>query len=202
MQTTGIIMAGGKNSRMGAQKAFLRVGKETMLENAVRQLEKVVDHIMVVTTRPEAFSHLGLDIVTDIFPECGPLGGIHAGLTYSPSDINLVVACDMPFISHRLLEYLLRHGKNYDVVIPRLGNYLEPLVACYNKSCLEVIEEHLRAGRLKITSFFSRVNVMYVDREKIARLANPDYVFFNVNTPQDLERAREIKRKLGLLRDN
>lgn len=200
MQVTGIIVAGGKNSRMGTDKALLRVGSRTMVENTIRELEKVANNIMVVTGKPEAFAHLGLDMVTDIFPNCGPLGGIHAGLTYSSTAVNLVVACDMPFIQPEILKHLAGHGKDYDVVIPRLGTYLEPLTACYNKSCLPVIEDQLRAGRFKITSFFSRVNVMYVDRDKLAQLADIDYVFFNVNTPEDFNRARDLKKKLGLLR--
>lgn len=198
MKLTGIIMAGGKNSRMGTDKALLRVGPLTMVENAVRQLRKVVDNVIVVSARPESMPSLDADIVTDIFPGCGPLGGIHAGMTYSSTDVNVVVACDMPFIQPELLGYLARHGKNYDVVIPRLGTYLEPLSACYNKSCLNVIEEQIRAGRLKITSFFPRVNVMYVDREKLSDLVKVDIAFFNVNTPEDLNRAKELKTKLGL----
>jgi len=198
MQTTGIIMAGGKNSRMGKDKACLQVGSETILENTVKQLTKVVDNILVVSNRPQSLSGSGLHTVPDIFPGRGPLGGIHAGLVHSTTDVNLVVACDMPFLHEKMLKYLAGHGAQYDVVIPRLGNYLEPLTACYHKSCLQVIESHIREHRLKITSFFPKVNVLYVESEKLAKLAGTGYSFFNVNTPKDLEQAREIKKRLGL----
>ena len=198
MQTTGIIMAGGKNSRMGRDKACLHVGTETILENTVNQLTKVVNNILVISNRPQSLSGSGLHIVPDIFPGCGPLGGIHAWLVHSTTDVNLVVACDMPFLHEKMLKYLVEHGARYDVVIPRLGNYLEPLTACYHKSCLQVIESHINERRLKITSFFPEVDVLYVERKKLTELAGTDYSFFNVNTPEDLEQARDIKKRLGL----
>jgi molybdopterin-guanine dinucleotide biosynthesis protein A len=191
-------MAGGKNSRMGKNKAFLQVGGETILENIVKQLKKVTSDLIIVSSRPRDFRHSGIKTVSDIYPGCGPLGGIHAGLTNSDNAVNLVVACDMPFLQPEVLEYLIQRGEGYDVVIPRLGKYVEPLTACYNKSCLQVIENRLKARRLKITSFFSEVNVLYVERDKLCEMADIDHLFLNVNTPEDLHRAREIKKKIGV----
>ena len=198
MHATGIIMAGGKNSRMGKNKAFLQVGGETILENIVKQLKKVTSDLIIVSNRPRDFKHTGIKTVSDIYPGSGPLGGIHAGLANSSTGVNLVVACDMPFLQPEVLDYLIQRGQGYDVVIPRLGEFVEPLTACYNKSCLQVIENRLQSRRLKITSFFSEVKILYVEREKISQMANIDHLFFNVNTPEDLHLAREIKKKIGV----
>lgn len=195
MDITGIIIAGGKNSRMGTHKAFLQVSNEPIINSIKRELQVVTDHILLVTSEPAIFSHLNLPTVADIFPHSGPLGGIHAGLARSRSAINLVVPCDLPFLHRQLFKLLLRYASGYDVVVPRLGVFLEPLVALYNKTCLGIIEEQLRSGRYKVTSFFPRVKVKEVEREEIARLADPEYLFFNVNTPLDLNRAREMAKK-------
>ncbi|MCF8009781.1 MAG: molybdenum cofactor guanylyltransferase [Clostridiales bacterium] len=195
---TGIIMAGGKNSRMGMDKALLRVGERTIVEKNALLFKAAAGRVMIVTSRPEDFAFLGLETTSDIFPGCGPLGGIHAGLTYSRSNVNLVTACDMPFLEVGLLKYLASYGEAYDVVVPRINGYLEPLVACYNKTCLKIIENCLKEKNLKITSFFDQVNVRYVEENEIAEIADPERVFFNINTPRELERAKLIENKQGL----
>lgn len=175
---------------MGLDKALLRLDDNTLLEAAVRKMAALGDEV-IITGGHFHYSLPGARLVADIYPSCGPLSGIHAGLTAASNFHSLVVACDMPFLNVELLQYMVGMAPGYDVVIPRLGDKLEPLHALYSKNCLGPIEGLIERRDFRIIHFFSEVRVCYIEREAIERFDPEHLSFVNINTPEDLERARK-----------
>ncbi|MHB8172348.1 MAG: molybdenum cofactor guanylyltransferase [Thermincolia bacterium] len=194
---SGIILSGGLSTRMGTNKAFLIINKVSFVERTIIELKHAVEEIIVVTNEPDAYAHLPAKIVTDIIPQKGPLSGIHAGLVTSSHYHNLVVACDMPFFNWKLGRFMLDLAEGYDVVVPQVGDYLEPLHAVYSKNCIKPIEDCLEKDLRKIVSFYSQVNVRYLDGEVINRFISEKNTFFNVNTPIDLDAAKKMAGEEG-----
>ena len=189
---TGVIQAGGKSTRMGgAPKALLELGGRRIIERVLDVLRGVADPVLLVTNTPELYHFLGLPMIPDVFPDGGSLG-IYSGLHAATGDVAFTVACDMPFISPAVARLVTARAPEADVVVPRVGEQWETLHACYAKACLGPMERRLREGRLKITGFFDEVRVLAIPEAEIARLADPARVFMNVNTPEELARARAL----------
>lgn len=191
-EATVIILCGGKNSRMGCNKALLEVGRQKIIERMVRQLSGLFGQIIISGNKPLEHAFPGVEAVPDIIPGRGPLSGIHAGLTVAGNHYCLVLACDMPFMDGKLAEYLVKEAPGFDAVVPRIDRYLQPLFAVYSKDCLAPVAECLKNGHSKVVSFYHQVKVKYISREKLAEVTDVDRVFFNVNTPADLEAARHL----------
>lgn len=190
---TGVIQAGGKSVRMGGRpKALMELGGRRIIERVLAAIEGIVDDVLLVTNTPEAYAFLGLPMVADVYPGGGSLGGIFTGLRAAPGEAAFTVACDMPFLHPDVVRLVVGRADEGDVVIPRVGGQLETMHAVYRKTCLGPMEECLRAGRLKIVGFFGAVRVVEVAEAEIARVADPALVFMNVNTPDELERARAL----------
>ena len=194
MRVTGVIQAGGRSTRMGgAPKALMELGGRRIVERVVAAIAPVVDDLLVVTNTPDLYDFLRLPMVGDVFPDHGSLGGIYSGLKAAPGEAAFTVACDMPFLTPEVVRLVVAHAGEADVVIPRTGDQLETLHASYAKRCLPHIEERLRGGRLKIVGFFDAVRVLEIPEASVRSLADPGVVFMNVNTPDELERARELE---------
>jgi molybdenum cofactor guanylyltransferase len=192
-RVSGVILAGGKSRRMGGSpKALLPFGGRPLIEHIAETLRSVLPDCLVVTNAPDLYASLGLPMVGDVFPEGGSLGGIYSGLRAAPGDHALCVACDMPFLSAPLVAHLASRAGEADVVIPDAGGELQTLHAAYAKACLPAMERRLRAGQLKIVGFFDEVRVVRVPADEVARFADPDVAFMNLNTPEDLARARAL----------
>jgi len=193
MRLTGVIQAGGKSTRMGGEpKALMDVGGTRIVDRVVRALREVTDDLLLVTNTPDLYGALGLPMVPDVFPDSGSLGGIYSGLAAAPGGAAFTVACDMPFLSPDVMRLVTARADEADVVAPLVGGQWETLHACYGKACLGPIEQRLRAGRFKITGFFPDVRVLAVPEDEVARWGRPEVVFMNVNTPDDLARARAL----------
>ena len=198
MRITGVIQAGGKSTRMGGRpKALLELGGRRIIERVVDAITVAVDDLLIVTNTPEVYAFLKLPMVADVYPDHGSLGGIYSGLKAAPGEAAFTVACDMPFLHRDVVRLVVERGGSGDVVIPRVGAQLETLHALYAKSCLEAIETRLVAGRLKIVEFFERVSVVEIAEREVARYRDPAIVFMNVNTPEELERARALATGLA-----
>jgi len=176
----------------GEPKALMELGGRRIIERVLAALRPVVDDVLIVTNTPELYAFLELPMVADVYPNHGSLGGIYSGLEAAAGQAALTVACDMPFLRPEIVELVARRSGEGDVVIPRVGDQLETLHAAYGKACLPHMEARLISGRLKITGFFPSVRVVEIAEEEIARFCDPRLVFMNVNTPDDLRRAREL----------
>jgi len=187
-----IVLAGGEGKRLGTDKAFLRIGGRVLIEGIVEKMARIGDEVIIVTNSPQRYGHLEARVVGDVYPGKGALGGIYSGLKAARNHHSLVVACDMPFLDLRLLRYMILLSPGQDVAIPRVGGLTEPLHAIYSKQCLQPIERVLAAGSLQIIGFFPEVRVCYVEEQEIKLFDSQCLSFFNINTPADLEKARNL----------
>ena len=196
MDISCIVLAGGKGLRLGHDKALETVGDRSLVEWVVSNLSLFDSDVILVAAKeqslPQFTGYPKLRIVTDTYPGKGPLGGIYTGLAASDSLHNLVVACDMPFLNQALLRYMIQVSADFDLVVPRVGNMVEPLHAVYSRGCLAPIGELLKEGNLRVSKLFTLVRVRYVETEEINRFDPEHLSFFNINTEADLETAREL----------
>lgn len=194
---TLILQAGGKSSRMGEDKALKPFLGRPLIARVVERLAPLADEILVTTNDPQRYAFLGLRLVPDLVPGCGPLGGLHAGLTAASHPLAALVACDMPFASAALLETAARLlvQEQADVVVPRSGGGLEPLHAVYRRAtCLPAVEAAIRAGEYRLTGWFAQVKVRQMTEEEVAALDPCGLAFWNLNTPQEFAQAEELAR--------
>ena len=198
METSCIVLAGGKSLRLGYNKVLETVSNRSLLQLVVSGVASLGSEVIIVATSkqivPQSIDYSRLKVVTDIYPGKGPLGGIYTGLTTSTSFYNLVVASDMPFLNQTLLRYMIQLAANFDLVVPRVGNLVEPLQAVYAKNCLAPIKRMIKQDKLSVSQLFRLVKTRYVETEEIERFDPKHLSFFNVNTKADLKRARELVR--------
>ncbi len=184
LPVTGLILCGGRSKRMGRPKAFLPYGGTTIVEHLLSLTRELFNEVYLVTNDPDSFAHISDDVVKDILPYRGPLGGILSGLLVASNPSAFVIACDMPLVSARLIRQMagLRHDTDVLVLSHREG--IEPLLGIYSKNCIKPLEESLFAGQLKVQDFLAGLKARlfeYKDEQSSAEL--PPY--FNINTPQD-----------------
>ncbi len=199
MSVNSIVLAGGKGVRLGRNKVIETVGSRSLLQRAVLSLSFLKSEIVIVTATKQpllqSIDYPKLKVVTDIYPGKGPLGGVYTGLAASDSSYSLVVACDMPFLNQDLLRYMIQVSAGFDLVVPRLGNFVEPLHAVYSRGCLAPIDDMLKQGELSVLELFDAVRVRYVEAEEINRFDPEHLSFFNVNNEADLEKARRLVQR-------
>ena len=191
------ILAGGKSSRMGTNKALLKIDGETLIERMINIVNSCTEKLMIITNNPEEFSFLNVETFQDVIKGAGPLGGIYTALKHCQSTHCLVIACDLPFLSKELLQLLYKQGTAYDVLAVDGGKGVEPLCAVYSKNCIPIIEKQLIAGKHRVTDFYSSVNTKILYWEQNSRLFH-NKMFFNINTPEDLKKAEKINKKLNV----
>ncbi len=197
MKVTSIVLAGGKNRRLGRNKALETIGGKSLIEYVIERLRLLTSQLLIVTSREQSnlLAAGKAEILVDLYPDKGPLGGLYTGLLASRSQRSVVVACDMPFLNRALLSYMMQISASFDLVVPRLNNMVEPLHAVYSKDCLAPIEHLLKLGRLSVLELLTLVNVKYVAAEEINRFDSEHLSFFNVNTEDDLEKARKLVKE-------
>ena len=186
---TVAIMAGGQSSRMGQDKSFVLFDGRPMIEVVIEAVAGLGDEILVTTNKPDEYAHLNLPMVGDVYPDHGSLGGIFTAVHAATQPHILVVACDMPWLNRPLLAYMIGLRETADIVVPRWEKFPEPLHAIYSKTCLDPIEQKLKAQQLKITGFFGQVEVRFVERAEIEQFDRNGRSFANINSPEDLEEA-------------
>jgi len=177
---TGIILAGGSSKRMGTDKAKVRLNGKKLIEFPIKNLSRIVDEIIVVGR--EEVDIPGVRAYPDIMPGCGPLGGIYTGLMLSAAQLNLVLACDMPFVTFEFLKLLLSNLGSHDIVMARRAGRLEPVCGAYRKACAGQMLKLMENGKLKLQ------NIPRYFRVKILNLQSRR-TLFSVNTPADLKMA-------------
>ena len=191
---TGVILAGGLATRFsGKNKAFIQIGGQPILQYIVTVFQELFEEIILVTNDPLDYADWDLQIVTDHYKTRSSLTGLHTGLFYATRAGAFFSASDTPFIKRELIVTILESfDHRTDVVIPQTQAGHEPLCAMYSKACLKPMEWCLNHDHFKIQNFFDRVRVKRLP-ESVLRQGDPDLVsFFNINTPEDLEKANQI----------
>jgi molybdopterin-guanine dinucleotide biosynthesis protein A len=189
---TGLILAGGKSKRMGQEKALLPLGNKTLIQRVADALGCVCDPVIIVTNTPSNYSFLGLEMVADLIVGHGALSGIHAGLFFSPTPRAFVIGCDMPLVNPTLVRLLVEQKAKWDVVVPRMGEFLEPLHAVYSKRCLPTMEQFLLSGGRRILDLYPKLKVLEVSEAELRKVDPELLSFFNVNTPEDLSEVEAL----------
>jgi molybdopterin-guanine dinucleotide biosynthesis protein A len=198
MKVTSIVLAGGKNLRLGRNKALETLDGKSLIEHVIERVEPLSGRILIVTSREKFDLPVSVkgEMLADLYPDKGPLGGIYTGLAASRSLYNLVVACDMPFLNTELLSYMLGLSRDYDAVVPRLEEeMIEPLHAIYSRDCLDNMKMRLESNELKVHSFLKTVRVRYIERDESQKLDPELLSFFNINHQSDIERAIALTQK-------
>lgn len=180
------ILAGGKSSRMGKDKAFLEYRDKSFIENIINKGNKFQE-ILIVSNNKKDYEKFNIKVVQDIYKEKGPIGGIHAALVNSKFNKVLCVACDMPLLSEETLVNLSKEKDESEVVIPKINGRLQPLCAIYTKSLIERIEENIQKNRKKLIDNIKDFDFKILDKNNLNKKD-----FININTPKDYMELEEL----------
>lgn len=188
---TGIILCGGKSSRMKTNKALLRLGNMPIIEIMLKKMKQNFDHLILSSNSPELFSYLNVPIVKDIYLNRGPLAGFHSSLSSSSTEKNFIISCDTPLITDDIIKYLSGYPTNKKIILPVLNGRVQQLCGIYLKEIINIAEEILIEAETKskvkgsIFDLLERVEAEIVD---VSSFSSPGAdVFLNMNTPEDYE---------------
>jgi molybdopterin-guanine dinucleotide biosynthesis protein A len=187
-QLTGIILSGGKSSRMGLEKGLVDFRGKPLITYAIEALKPIADTLIIsANNRLDEYGQYGYEIFQDEIKEVGPIGGLYTVLKNSKTEINLVLSCDMPFVTTELLEYLFRNMQQNDVVVAvRDEVSLEPLCGCYSRNMVNALEQQIAAGNYKLRDLFGKVKFKALKIDASLPFYK-DNLFYNVNRPEDLK---------------
>ena len=201
---TGIILSGGKSTRMGQDKSFLKFGNQTVIEHISELMKSIFKDVIIITNDPEKYKSLGLKCYEDILKGIGPLGGIHSGLTHSENELNFIISCDIPFITNDVIEFIINQKKDNDIVVTRADGFIQQLCGLYRKRLLPKINEMISESienetrnvdqnkrKCKVLSLIDRVDTKIIDIEKEFLNYKPG-TFFNMNKPDEYDLAIKI----------
>ncbi|MGE7761950.1 molybdenum cofactor guanylyltransferase [Peribacillus sp. NPDC097895] len=199
MEWTMLLLAGGKSSRMGVNKALLKIGGVVNISRVASELKKVSEKILVITNTFEDYRFLQLPLISDLHKDQGPLGGLHAGMSSSKTELQFLTACDMPFVSAEAINEIISfYETGFDAVIPEINGRIQPLFAVYHKRCLPVLTECLVKNELKMSRFLEKISVKIVkETDFMLYHENPEHfqhLFFNMNTLEDYQEAGYINQ--------
>ena len=184
-EISAVVLAGGGSTRMGKNKALLKLGEKTVIERIIDTLRPLFNEILVVTNNPEEYPFLkDIIFVEDeiILQEKNSLIGIYSGLLAAKNPYAFIVPCDMPFLDAGFINYMINQLENEDILVPKVGEHYQPLHAIYGKGCLEPIKRMLDEKKYKITNFCPEVIVKKIEEETIKRFSKEYKCFLNINT--------------------
>jgi len=194
---TAFILVGGLSSRIGTNKALLKICGKSLIQRLTELLDSIFPEVVISSNEPELSEFLGKKIVKDFYPGRGPLSGVHSALNFTTSDRNFIISCDMPFISLELIKYIIEYKSDASVIIPKAEGRIQPLCGIYSKKILAdaellLVESQEKDTVLKgsIHELLSRVQSEIIDVTKM-KFCHPD-LFFNINTSDDYLYAKKI----------
>jgi len=193
---TGIILSGGKSSRMGRNKSILKIGDKTIIERVRDLLQDIFQDVILITNDPDEYKFLGLPMFEDKYRHKGPLAGIHSGLMHSSTEINFIISCDIPLITQEMIEYLVEFKTNKIITVAKADGFIQQLAGKYSKACLsdteDILKEYLEAERRDNVQKKRRCNVLKLIDRVGAEIINaeklPFYtedLYFNMNKTED-----------------
>ena len=175
----GVILAGGRSSRFGSNKAFAELHDKKIIEHVISVMQSVFDEVVIITNQPEQYKEFGCKVLKDFIPDLGPVGGIITALRYTDKDAIFVVACDMPFISADAIKHILSGAQDYDAVVASVEDGIEPLFALYRKNTKGFFNYKGNRSVLSMLEEIKNVNYIDIDRRVVT----------NINTRNDHESA-------------
>ena len=197
---TGIILSGGRSSRMGVNKSLLKIGDKTVIEHVVKLMRSLFEKVLIVTNDPGEYSFLNVPLFEDIYTRMGPLAGIHSGLVNSDTRKNFILSCDLPLITSEMIEYLITYETDKAITVAKAEGFVQQLCGLYDKSCIDKAEEILKAELntetrnddqkkrgCRVLSLLHECGAEILDAE-ILPFYSPDF-YFNMNKREDYELA-------------
>jgi len=185
---TGIILAGGKNSRMGSNKAFLEIDGTRLIDHILSLYREIFSETIIVTNDPLIYAEFcDTVVVTDIYKGKGSLGGIYTGLFYASNDYSFIAACDMPSLNKDFIRFMIGLIDHQDIIVPELREGFQALHAIYSRRCLPAIKKMILSDKLKIAGLFKDMRSLRIADEKIQPFNTDGRLFQNINTPDDLK---------------
>ena len=164
---TGVILAGGKSSRYGTNKALVKIEGIPLIERVATVMQSLFEHVFLITNSPDEYAYLGFSMYEDLIKGLGPLGGIYTALTAISNSGGFFVSCDMPFLNPYLIRHMMEIRENYDAVVPRISENIEALHAFYSNRCLPAVKKLIDRREYQIFRFFPKVSVRYVEEAEI-----------------------------------
>lgn len=159
---TGVVLAGGKSTRMGQDKALLTLNGKPFIKHVASALQAVFAEV-IVSANSTDYEFLGLPVVKDVYENCGPLGGIHAALTAAKTESVFIASCDMPLLTPAVIRFIIEKPFNGDVLVASTRDYVQPLCGLYARSCLPTLESHLKGRTLSVSGFLCSLRSSCVD---------------------------------------
>jgi len=184
MHVTGIILSGGKSKRMGQDKGLIPIQGKPMIQHVIDHISPVCSTILI-SANQKVYETFGFPVIPDTLFKAGPVAGILSCLSQSTTEKNLVISCDLPFASTRLISYLVDQSKGFDITLPVIEGFLQPLCAVYSKSVLEGILKEVSAGEYSLQRIVRTFNLNIVEENQIQDL-DLVYELRNMNAPDDL----------------
>jgi molybdopterin-guanine dinucleotide biosynthesis protein A len=201
---TGIILSGGKSTRMGENKSFLKIGGQTVIEHVCQMMKSIFGKVIIITNEPELYQNLGVEIFTDIYKNVGPIAGIHSGLFHSTTERNFIISCDIPLMNADMIKSIVEYPADNEIVVPFADGFLQQLCGVYCRSLVPLIDEIIRAEKFEETRDNIQVKrkckvhqlVNFVDstiiRDIVKLIGYTETAFLNMNSPEDYEKIRKI----------
>jgi len=195
----GIILCGGKSSRMLTNKALLKIGELTIIEIIVAKLKSMFCEVIISANNVNDFTFLNLPIITDEYIHRGPLAGLHAAIKSSGTEKNFLISCDMPLISSEMINFIANYNSNKEIILPEVNDNVQQLCGVYSKSVITEIETIFNLSRSdknikgSVYELLERVKTEIVDVEGF--LFYDKNIFLNMNTPEDYELIKKIYEK-------
>jgi len=195
---TAIILSGGKSSRMGTNKSHLKINGKSLIKRTIELCNSMFEETIIITNEKEEYENLNIKCYADIYPNFGPLSGIHSGLVNSKTENNFVISCDMPFINVEVIDFLIGYNSNKQIVLPKSKDEIYSMCGLYKKKCIseaekllkKAIEENSKTKKVKVR-LFDLINATDADIVDVEQetFYNKD-LFFNMNSSEDYEYAK------------
>lgn len=193
MHSCGVVLAGGKSSRMGTNKSLLHIKEnQPVIQHIFEEMKQINDETIIITNHPEQYDFLQATKVGDRYLDMGPLAGLETAMYHINADSFTIAACDMPFINRNIYTYLKQQLQSYDAVVPIFNEKMHPLAGVYKRKVLPSIQRQLQLHDLRVKSFFTDINVLYVDDFSSFSQAAAKKHFFNMNHPSEYEQAKKL----------
>jgi len=190
-----VVLCGGQSTRMGTNKSLLRINDVKVIDRVTEELKEVTDNVIVIANEHKPYKYLNLPLYRDRYRDAGPLAGIESAMHHVQADAYLFAACDMPFANQAVYRFLLDQLEDYHAVVPKYKGRVHPLSSIYKRDCLPIIQKKLDEADLRVRSFYEDIDINFVDSFSQVSESDLEKHFFNMNNPEQYERAKILANK-------
>jgi len=189
MSVTGIILSGGKSTRMGQEKGLIELNGKPMIQHVIDHIHPICDQILI-SANDRRYEDFGYPVYKDVISDIGPAGGIISCLNHSTNKKNIIISCDLPFASTKFIRKLLDLSSDFEVTLPRLGPYLQPLCAVYSNSVYKTFMECVMGGLYSLKSIIKEFQIQAIEQGDVAEFVLEEELK-NINSLNDLENLQD-----------